>query len=94
VRVVGGGGLIILLVRLWLIYTYLQLKRRLKERQDFSTWNTILNHVYFKSPKLFLLTCHITGEVFIHKEWWLNKKEYQTFLHILWQHITSHNTSL
>jgi hypothetical protein len=37
--------------RVWLTYRYLQLKRRLRDRDECSTWNTILSHIFSKSPE-------------------------------------------
>jgi hypothetical protein len=48
----GGGDLSCPCTRVWIIYTYWQLKRRLREREECSPWNTELSHICCKSPKL------------------------------------------
>jgi hypothetical protein len=41
--------------RVWITYTHLQLNRRLREREECSTWNTIVSQIFSKCPKLSLI---------------------------------------
>jgi hypothetical protein len=49
----GGGSLNCPLARVWMTYTHLQLKSRLREREECLTWNATLSHICSKNPKLF-----------------------------------------
>jgi hypothetical protein len=57
----NGGDVSSLHPGVWITYTHLQLKRKLKE-SELSTWYAIFSHICFKNPKLFLLAFHVTGE--------------------------------
>jgi hypothetical protein len=50
----GEGGLRCPWGRTGITCTHLQLKRRLREREECTPWNVILNHICSKSPELSL----------------------------------------
>jgi hypothetical protein len=55
----GEGGWSWPWAKVWITCTRLQLKRRLREREEYSIRNRIFSHACFKSPKLSLiLACH------------------------------------
>jgi hypothetical protein len=72
------GGFSCPSARVGITYTHLQLKRRLREREECSVWNTILSHIFSKSSGLSLiLACLRIGaqfgdemvkETFVHTE--------------------------